>query len=143
MSASRAQTSADILACIEHIAGHSCTDREEASVISGMTRAESIEAIRTLALRGLEIAAHERDGHDSRIDHPAHYGGAEDPYEAIRVIEAWGLGFCLGNALKYIRRAGFKEGADDLTDLRKGLWYLQREIERREQNRSSSEEQQS
>lgn len=30
------------------------------------------------------------------VDHPAHYGGKDNPYEAIKVIEAWGLGFCLG-----------------------------------------------
>lgn len=62
------------------------------------------------------------------VDHPAHYGGAENPYEAIKVIEAWGLGFCLGNTVKYICRAGKKR--DALEDLRKAQWYLNREIER-------------
>jgi hypothetical protein len=38
------------------------------------------------------------------INHPPHYGG-DSTYEAIKVIEAWGLGFSLGNALKYICRA--------------------------------------
>jgi hypothetical protein len=53
------------------------------------------------------------------VDHPAHYGGANNPYEAIRVIEAWGLGFCLGNALKYICRAGRKgEAIEDLKKAR-------------------------
>ncbi len=61
-----------------------------------------------------------------QVDHPAHYGGAENPYEAIKVIEAWGLGFCLGNAVKYIARLGKKD--DILTDLRKARWYLDREI---------------
>lgn len=41
------------------------------------------------------------------IDHPEYYGGA-NIYEAINVIEAWGLGFHLGNAVKYIARAGKK-----------------------------------
>jgi hypothetical protein len=40
---------------------------------------------------------------------PAHYGGADNPYEAIKVIEAWKLGFCLGNTVKYISRAGKKD----------------------------------
>lgn len=57
---------------------------------------------------------------------PTHYG--EGAYEAIKVIEAWGLGFCLGNAVKYICRAG-KKHPDRLEDLRKAAWYLQREIE--------------
>lgn len=43
---------------------------------------------------------------DTKHDHPAHYGGAENVYEVIKVIEAWGLGFCLGNAVKYIERGG-------------------------------------
>ena len=61
------------------------------------------------------------------VDHPAHYGGASDPFEAIKVIDAWGLGFSLGNALKYIARAGRK--GDALEDLRKARWYLNHEIE--------------
>jgi hypothetical protein len=64
------------------------------------------------------------------VNHPSHYGGAENLYEAIKVIEAWNLGFCLGNAVKYILRAGKK--GDACEDLKKGAWYLQREIEKRE-----------
>lgn len=63
-----------------------------------------------------------------QVDHPAHYGGPDDPYEAIKVIEAWGLGFCLGNAVKYISRAGKKPGTDAVTDLEKARWYLDRAI---------------
>lgn len=66
----------------------------------------------------------------SEIDHPAHYGGEDDPYEAIKVIDAWGLGFCLGNALKYIRRAGLKDGESRRTDLAKAIWYLRHEIDK-------------
>jgi len=62
------------------------------------------------------------------VDHPAHYGGAANPYEAIKVIEAWGLGFCLGNAVKYIARHD-KKGSR-VEDLRKARWYLEREIAR-------------
>lgn len=61
------------------------------------------------------------------VNHPAHYGSAEDPYEAIKVIEAWGLGFRLGNCVKYIARAG-KKTPDRLQDLRKAQWYIAREI---------------
>lgn len=62
------------------------------------------------------------------VNHPQHYGGADNPYEAIKVIEAWSLGFNLGNAVKYIARAGRK--GDRLEDLKKAAWYLNREIER-------------
>jgi hypothetical protein len=64
------------------------------------------------------------------INHPEHYGGSESTYEAIKVIEAWKLGFCLGNVVKYISRAG-KKGSK-LEDLKKAQWYLNHEIERLE-----------
>ncbi len=64
------------------------------------------------------------------VNHPAHYGGADNPYEAIKVIEAWGLGFCLGNTVKYIARAGKKGSL--VEDLKKARFYLDREIGRLE-----------
>jgi hypothetical protein len=60
------------------------------------------------------------------VNHPNHYGGAENPYEAIKVVEAWSLGFHLGSVVKYIARAGKK--GDALEDLKKARWYLDREI---------------
>ena len=72
--------------------------------------------------------------HDE-INHPAHYmspGGIE----AIEVIEAFGLGYHRGNAIKYILRAGRKVGEGEspeaaaVRDLRKAAWYLDREIRR-------------
>lgn len=65
----------------------------------------------------------------SKVDHPAHYGGKDNPYEAIKVIRAWKLGFALGNAVKYISRAGKKSGESAIDDLRKAVWYLNSEIE--------------
>ncbi len=62
------------------------------------------------------------------VDHPQHYGGADNVYEAIKVIEAWGLGFCLGNTVKYISRAGKKRPETLIEDLEKARWYLDREI---------------
>lgn len=63
------------------------------------------------------------------INHPPHYGGGENPYETIKVIEAWDLNFRLGNAVKYLSRAGKKNDTDGVEDLRKAKWYLDREIE--------------
>lgn len=60
------------------------------------------------------------------VNHPPHYGGGDNPYEAIKVIEAWGLDFNLGNTVKYIARADKK--GKQLEDLRKARWYLNREI---------------
>lgn len=60
------------------------------------------------------------------VNHPSHYGGKNNPYEAIKVIEAWNLGFCLGNTIKYIARAGKKDST--IQELEKALWYLNREL---------------
>jgi hypothetical protein len=66
----------------------------------------------------------------SAINHPNHYGG-DTVYETIKVIEAWGLGFNLGNAVKYISRAGRKDPAKEIEDLEKAAFYLKRHIENR------------
>ena len=64
---------------------------------------------------------------ESQINHPSHYGG-DTIYEAIKVIEAWGAGFNVGNALKYLSRAGKKDPEKTVEDLLKAAWYLDREI---------------
>ena len=63
------------------------------------------------------------------VHHPLHYGG-DTTYEVIKVIDAWGLGFSLGNAVKYIARA--KHKGTETEDLRKAVWYIQHEIIRLE-----------
>lgn len=59
------------------------------------------------------------------VNHPAHYN--QGSIEAIEVIEDWGLDFHLGNALKYICRAGHKDD-NYLEDLKKALWYIERRL---------------
>lgn len=61
------------------------------------------------------------------VNHPDHYkmnGGVE----VIQITEQ--LNFCRGNAVKYICRAGKKDPAKEVEDLRKAAWYINREIER-------------
>ena len=71
------------------------------------------------------------------VNHPDHYNKHPSGIECIDVVEH--MGFNLGNAVKYIWRADLKGKA--LTDLRKALWYIQREIDLREKReRLSSEE---
>lgn len=63
------------------------------------------------------------------VNHPAHYNSGG--IEVIDVIEDWGLGFSLGNALKYICRAGRKTN-DPIEDLKKAQWYIRRAMWNRE-----------
>jgi len=58
------------------------------------------------------------------VNHPAHYNKAG--LEVIDVIEAYELPYRLGNVVKYVLRCAYKGHRDQ--DLRKALWYLQREI---------------
>ncbi|RIV23636.1 DUF3310 domain-containing protein [Fibrisoma montanum] len=60
------------------------------------------------------------------VNHPAHY--TDGQIEVIDFIEDKKLGFCLGNAVKYIARAGKKDPTKTVEDLQKARWYLDREI---------------
>lgn len=62
------------------------------------------------------------------VNHPTHYGGADNPHEVIKCLHAWGLELdaLLWNACKYIARAGKK--GDKIEDLKKAQFYLNRRI---------------
>lgn len=62
----------------------------------------------------------------SNVHHPDHYQGTV--FEAIDIIEDYELNFSLGNVIKYVLRAGKK--TNQIEDLKKAEWYIQREIER-------------
>jgi hypothetical protein len=62
------------------------------------------------------------------VNHPGHYGGADNPYEVIKIIEALNMDFHLGNTFKYIARAGKKDTDKELQDLKKARFYLDRKI---------------
>lgn len=59
------------------------------------------------------------------VNHPVHYTFGK--YEVIDVIEDWQLGYHEGNCVKYIARA--KHKGNELEDLKKAQWYLNRRIE--------------
>lgn len=117
--------------CAEHRITHDCQRR--AKVCSVCQHIKNTGG-------ACDCSCHDEEQPNEAIDHPSHYGGKSNPYEAIKVIEAlgWGEGFNRGNALKYLIRAGKKKGAQDhadgvtkeVEDLRKAAWYLDREIER-------------
>lgn len=66
------------------------------------------------------------------VHHPSHYQGK---IETIEYIEDKGLNYHLGNAVKYISRAGRKGGMNKyVEDLQKAKWYIDRAIELQTQN---------
>ena len=60
------------------------------------------------------------------VNHPKHYQ-SKHGVEVIDIIEEFGLGFHLGNVIKYVLRAGHK--SNELEDLEKAKWYLERAID--------------
>lgn len=72
-----------------------------------------------------------------QVNHPSHYGGADNPYEVIKVIRALDFGFNLGNCFKYIARAGKKDPDKHIEDLEKALFYLKDEIEYQQKKKDS------
>lgn len=60
------------------------------------------------------------------VAHPKHYN--QGKIEVIEFIEDKKLNYHRGNAIKYISRAGIKNKDKEIEDLRKAIWYLQREI---------------
>lgn len=90
-------------------------------------------------LRGFDRAMDAAEKLVDQINHPVHYNhlpakcvACGAPIECIQVVEH--MGFNLGNATKYIWRAGKKE--DAATDLRKAAWYIDREIQKLEEERA-------
>ena len=77
------------------------------------------------------------ENNKEQVNHPDHYGGKNNEYEAIKVIDAWELGFSLGNTIKYISRAGKKGKNKELEDLRKAKWYLEHHIKQLEKKINS------
>ncbi len=61
------------------------------------------------------------------INRPKHY--ANSKIEVIDYIEDKALGYCLGNVIKYVSRAGKKDQATEVEDLKKAKWYLERRIQ--------------
>ena len=66
--------------------------------------------------------------YNNAVNHPSHYNSGN--LETIDVIAdlGWEKGFCLGNVIKYVSRAGRKSNVSEIEDLKKARWYLDRWI---------------
>lgn len=73
------------------------------------------------------------------VEHPSHYTSHPSGVECIDIAEHYN--FCVGNAIKYLWRAGLKQDADktavekEIEDLNKAIWYIKRQIKALEQNK--------
>ena len=89
-----------------------------------ITNSPESDLDKALALIGVEIE-------NDPVNHPSHY--TDGKIEVIDFIEDKKLGFCLGNAVKYIARAGKKDPTKEIEDLKKAKWYVERRIKELEE----------
>lgn len=68
------------------------------------------------------------DGLNDPVNHPPHYTSDPSGVECIQITQH--RNFCIGNAIKYLWRAGLKDSAPQVQDLQKAVWYINQEIER-------------
>ena len=74
-----------------------------------------------------ELKQWQKDIMNDPVNHPSHY--TDGKIECIDYIEDKHLGYHLGNAIKYISRAGKKDPRKEIEDLEKAIWYIRRHID--------------
>ena len=113
---------------VNDIGGEFNLEQSAASESSASTSAEATGTTAATDTANAHSVGEIRPLIDNPITHPSWYcrGGIE----TIDFIEAKQLGFIRGNAVKYITRAGHKDPAQEITDLRKALFYIDWEIKR-------------
>lgn len=91
---------------------------------------EVLEAFQTehFARHDAELKARQAEEAQNVVNHPDHYNDHPSGIECIEIVEH--MNFCVGNAIKYLWRAGLK--GDAIKDLKKAEWYIRREIDRLE-----------
>lgn len=110
---------------------------QKGTVIQHRYEGGKLVEVKTIGTHNVNVAEVKRLlGKKDFVNNPSHYGGADNIYETIKVIRAWGIdkNFCLANTVKYISRAGKKDPKTYLEDLKKAAWYLQDEINELEKN---------
>ena len=110
------------LALVTNVPYSSIKSFEEGTLMPSLQVLKRISEALNIDYKELNVEEDKKE----MVDHPSHYNMGK--FEAIDVIEDWELGFNLGNTVKYISRAGHKDNI--LQDLKKALWYLDREIKR-------------
>ena len=112
------------LALVTNVPYSSIKSFEEGTLLPSMQVLKRISEALDIDYKELNVEEDKKE----MVDHPKHYNMGK--YEAIDVIEDWNLNFNLGNAVKYLARAGHKD--DIIEDLKKAKWYIDREIQRLE-----------
>ena len=91
---------------------------------------ENMKEINQIIIKGDEIIYQSAPVAHDAINHPKHYTGHPSGIETIEIARH--MNFNRGNAIKYLMRAGLKDPAKEVEDLKKAAWYIQDEIKRLE-----------
>ena len=81
-------------------------------------------------IESLSLKKNQKEANQDEVNHPKHYISDPSGIECIQITRH--RNFNIGNAIKYLWRAGLKDGNSDIQDLQKAVWYIQDEIERLE-----------
>lgn len=101
----------------------------DVTVESLMDKIKEIESINEDCEKKIKnVKVEDDENNNDPVNHPSHY--TDTKIEVMDYIEDKGFNFALGNAVKYISRAGRKDANKEIEDLEKANWYLNREIER-------------
>jgi hypothetical protein len=87
---------------------------------------DAVELVRAEEITDPLVKEGEKTPGDDPVNHPPHYTFGK--YEVLDVIEDWGVNYHLGNAIKYLARAGRKDPAKERQDLEKAVFYINRRI---------------
>lgn len=79
-------------------------------------------------IESLSLKKNQKEAAQDPVNHPSHYTSDPSGIECIQITRH--RNFNIGNAIKYLWRAGLKDGNSDIQDLQKAVWYIQDEIER-------------
>lgn len=79
-------------------------------------------------IESLSLKKNQKETNQDEVNHPSHYTSDPSGIECIQITRH--RNFNIGNAIKYLWRAGLKDGNSDIQDLQKAVWYIQDEIER-------------
>lgn len=112
------RTSARVVACRD--------DKQDHGHMPVTNRVRTVALAMTLIIAGAALVCAQEVQMVDMVNHPPHYANL-DP-EPIDVIESWELGFHRGQVVKYVARAGKKDPAKTVEDLKKARFYLNRLI---------------
>lgn len=105
-----------------------CTGEEAEAFFDGQDRCAPDDGYPCCGEAEAQAEAAQHPLFEDAVNHPTHYLQHESGVECIAITEQFN--FCVGNAIKYLWRAGLK--GERLEDLRKAQWYVAREIDRLE-----------